>query len=113
MNTDSKLLHGVSKYFNKETLKNIVAKEKSVDPETVEILGWDFGSACAKGDSQLSVVHRVKVKSKISKQSKNEEIETNYVIKSIPKNAARKKMFRSDEFFYNEITFYNEVVIPD
>ncbi|XP_014214807.1 uncharacterized protein LOC106643981 [Copidosoma floridanum] len=105
MNKDLSLLKGVSVYFTEETLRSVVAKEKNVDPKVVEILGWDFGRANAKGDSHLSVVQRVKIKSKVN----DNETEMSYIVKSFPQNIGRKKTFRSEEFFYNEITFYNEV----
>ena len=39
-----------------------------------------------------------------------EEIEVNVVIKSIPKNVARRLTFRSKDFFTNEANFYNIVL---
>ena len=106
MNKDLNLLKEVSSYFTEETLKNIVAKENNVSVDNVEIFDWDFGEASAKGDSYLSVVNRVEVRSKV----KNEISVMKLVVKSLPNNIGRRKTFRSVEFFHNEIIFYTKVI---
>lgn len=105
MSRDKNLLEGVSKYFTEKTLQNIVAKVHNEDPQNCEILSWDFGNASAKGDSYLSTVDRITIKSKVMGIEKEVKI----VVKSIPNNVGRRKTYRSDEFFRNEINFYTEV----
>lgn len=47
----------------------------------------------------------------IDGERKNEDtFQINTVIKSIPKNVGRRKTFRSDDFFRNEINFYEHVL---
>lgn len=105
MGKDQCLLKSVSDFFTEETLKEIVAKDKNLDPAQIKIDSWDFGAATGKGDNYLSEVSKVLVVSRL----KNEVFYTKIVVKSLPKNPGRRKTFRSAEFFRNEIIFYSEV----
>lgn len=108
MAKDKSLLESVSKYFTESSLANIVAKSLNEDAKNVTILSWDFDNeSVKKGDSYLSTVDRVTIKSKI----KNQEKETKIFVKSLPNNLVRRKTFRSVEFFHNEIMFYAKVII--
>lgn len=98
------LLEDVSKYFTEETLKEIMAM--MCDGKNIEVLGWDFGDASAKGDSYLSTVNKIKVSGKVD----GEEKQVSIVVKSLPNNMGRRRTYRSAEFFYNEITFYTKVI---
>lgn len=40
----------------------------------------------------------------------SDKFQINTIIKSIPKNVGRRKTFRSDDFFRNEINFYEHVI---
>ncbi|KAJ8664999.1 hypothetical protein QAD02_006661 [Eretmocerus hayati] len=105
MSKDQSLLESVSKFFTESTLADIVAKVFEVNSKDVRVLSWDFGNASGKGDSYLSTVDRVIIKSNV----KNEEKEVKLVVKSLPNNMGRRKTYRSAEFFHNEILFYTEI----
>lgn len=100
-------LKRVSIYFTEDTLKSIVATERSISPSRIEIFSWNFGDASAKGDGYMSVVDRVTIQSKIN----GKIIETRIIVKSLPQNIGRRVTFRSVEFFDTEIIFYTEVII--
>ena len=103
---DINILKQISKYFNEETLKIIVAKEKNIDKNGIEILYWSVEKISGKGDNYLSVVNRLHVKSKINNLT---NAETRLIVKSLPENIFTRKLLRSTEYFYNEIIFYTEV----
>lgn len=104
MAKDLKLLSGVSKYFTEETLREVL--RKSSGENEVTVTGWSFKPLLTKGDSYLAQVDRITVNGKAG----GKDIEIKLVVKSLPKNLGRRKTFRSVEFFYNEITFYKEVI---
>lgn len=106
MSQNKDLLMEVSDHFTEKNLRDILAKKNGGKSEDVRVLSWDFGAASAKGDSYLSTVSRICVKGEI----KGKSIEVKLVVKSLPKNLGRRKTFRSPDFFYNEITFYEEVI---
>lgn len=43
-------------------------------------------------------------------RANGETFQIDTVIKSIPKNIGRRKTFRSDDFFRNEINFYEHIM---
>ncbi|CAH0598422.1 unnamed protein product [Chrysodeixis includens] len=68
---------------------------------------WEYVSDTGKGDSYLSEVIRIRL------HGTDRRFKPNYVqviLKSIPKNVARRLTFRSAEFFKNEIGFYEKVL---
>ncbi|XP_048508443.1 uncharacterized protein LOC105689818 isoform X1 [Athalia rosae] len=103
MSKDKNLLWGVSDLFTEKTLEDILSK--ICKEKDVKVLSWDFGEASNKGDGYLSTVNRVKVKG----EANGKPIETSLVVKSLPRNIARRKSFRSAEFFRNEIAFYVDI----
>lgn len=105
MSKDKSLLESVSKYFTENTLQNIVAKVCKEDIENIEVISWDFGNASKVGDSYLGKIDRIVIKSRV----KDEVKEVRIVVKSLPNNIGRRKTYRLDEFFHNEIIFYSEV----
>ncbi|XP_033222887.1 uncharacterized protein LOC117176730 [Belonocnema kinseyi] len=106
MSRNMDLLNSVSDSFTEKTLEDILAKATKDEGQDVRILSWDFGEASAKGDSYLSTVSRILVKGEVN----GKPTEVKLVVKSLPKNLGRRKTFRSADFFYNEITFYEEVI---
>lgn len=105
MSRNIDLLISVSDSFTEKILEDILAKATKEKAKDVKILSWDFGEASAKGDSYLSTVSRILVKGEVNGKS----TEVKLVVKSLPRNLGRRKTFRSADFFYNEITFYEEV----
>ncbi|XP_026316199.1 uncharacterized protein LOC113227478 [Hyposmocoma kahamanoa] len=73
-----------------------------------KVIYFQYVGETGKGDSYLSEVMRIKI------HGKNHNGESKYVqviLKTIPKSLSRRLTFRSDEFFRNEINFY-EIVLP-
>ncbi|KAG8362511.1 uncharacterized LOC105273030 [Fopius arisanus] len=104
MGKDIELLNGVSKFFTEQLLEEVLAKK--FGEKDVEVTGWEFGEASAKGDSYLSEVDRVVINGKI--KGKPESVKV--VVKSFPSNLGRRNTFRSNVFFKNEILFYTRIV---
>uniref|UniRef100_U5ET49 Putative juvenile hormone-inducible protein n=1 Tax=Corethrella appendiculata TaxID=1370023 RepID=U5ET49_9DIPT len=95
-------LSEISEKFTEENLNEIIRK---IGGE--KFTKWEFAPGFKKGDSYLSEVYRVIVEG----ENKNgDKIKTSVVVKSIPKNAGWRTTFRSADFFYNEIIFYNEIL---
>ena len=107
MSKNCELLKNLSDCLTEEVLQDIVRKEKNLGSQNVEIISWDFGEANAKGDSYLSVVSKIHIKSRVNDNLQDTKI----VVKSLPRNSSRKKTFRSTEFFYTETMFYSEVYL--
>ncbi|XP_076764267.1 uncharacterized protein LOC143431430 isoform X2 [Xylocopa sonorina] len=101
---DYSKLKEVSDCFTEETLKNILNTVHN--GKEINVSGWDFGEANAKGDNYLSTVNKIKVTGTID----GKQVEVNIVVKSLPKNIGRRKTYRSSEFFQNEIAFYTKVI---
>ncbi|OXU17970.1 hypothetical protein TSAR_008842 [Trichomalopsis sarcophagae] len=102
---DFDLLKKVSAYFDENTLRKIVAEEKSINKSDIEILSWNFEKISGKGDNYLSVVDRLFIKSRAQQKT----LETRIIVKSMPENVFRRKLLRSAEYFRNEIIFYTEI----
>ncbi|GBP54760.1 hypothetical protein EVAR_90044_1 [Eumeta japonica] len=73
----------------------------------MEFTHWEYVGDTAKGDSYLSELIRIKIH---GKDKNGETCFVQVVLKSIPKSVSRRLTFRSDEFFRNEINFYNYVL---
>lgn len=101
------ILQKISPYFTEEVLKKIVAKEKNVSPDSVEIVSCNFSERRNKGDSYLSVISRLILVSKV----KGELSDTKIFVKSFPECIGARKTLRCSDFFRNEIAFYDEVSI--
>lgn len=69
---------------------------------------YKFGKGFKKGDSYLSKVFRLSVFG--VNEDNGSPVEVNLIVKSMPDNVARRKLFRSRDFFRNEINFYKYVV---
>lgn len=93
----------ISSKFSEENFKNILSK--ATNNVNVSLTGWKFEAGSAKGDNYLSVVHRVQ----IDGLADGKKIQTKVIIKTLPRNVATRKTFRSAEFFENEINFYSKV----
>ena len=105
MSKDIKLLKQISDYFTEETLRSIIAKEKYVDQNCIELVAWAFEDINDKADNYLSMVNKLHLKSKINSIPS----ETRLIVKSLSKNPFKRKVLRNAEYFYNEITFYTKV----
>ncbi|CAH2058366.1 unnamed protein product, partial [Iphiclides podalirius] len=75
--------------------------------DSVTFTHWEYVSDTGKGDSYLSEVIRIRVHG-VATNGTDKHIQV--VLKTIPKNVCRRLTFRSDEFFKNEIAFYERVL---
>ncbi|CAK1589825.1 unnamed protein product [Parnassius mnemosyne] len=75
--------------------------------EDISFTHWEYVSDTGKGDSYLSEVIRIKIFGR-TKDGAGKHVQV--VLKTIPKNTCRRLTFRSDEFFRNEIAFYERVL---
>lgn len=73
----------------------------------VKYTDYEHLGETGKGDSYLSDMFRLKI---YGKTEDDEKLCVQVVLKTIPKNIARRKTFRSSEFFANEINFYAHVL---
>ena len=96
-------LRDVSDKFTEEVLVDVL--RKACDGKKVQLTDWNFGEGFAKGDSYLSTVNKGILYGVVDGQ----QVQVNFVVKSIPKNVGRRKTFRSEDFFSNEIIFYTKV----
>lgn len=101
---DYSKLKGVSDYFTEQSLQDILCMLRN--GKNAEILSWDFGEASAKGDSYLSTVNKIKITGIVDGKQEQASI----VVKSLPKNIGRRRTYRSEEFFRNEIIFYTKII---
>ncbi|XP_050458494.1 uncharacterized protein LOC126855135 isoform X2 [Cataglyphis hispanica] len=100
-------LNEVSDKFTEEVLTDILCK--AYNGKKVQLTDWNFGERFAKGDSYLSTVNKGKLYGIIDGDPQ-QNVQVNFVVKSIPKNIGRRKTFRSADFFRNEILFYTQIV---
>lgn len=102
--TDQSLLASVSAKFTEASLKNILVKltgDKGAVPTA-----WNVEPACGKGDNYLSVVHRVTIDGIVH----GKPVQHQVIVKAIPTNKTRNKIFRSKDYFVNETAFYTKVI---
>ncbi|XP_049881316.1 uncharacterized protein LOC126377561 isoform X2 [Pectinophora gossypiella] len=76
--------------------------------EEVSFTHWEYVGDTGKGDAYLSELIRIKIHG-TNKDGTSKHVQV--VLKYIPKNTCRRLTFRSDEFFRNEINFYN-IILP-
>ncbi|XP_045762649.1 uncharacterized protein LOC123865577 isoform X2 [Maniola jurtina] len=74
--------------------------------EPMTFTHWEYVGGMGKGDSFLSEVIRIKIYGDSNGTSKYVQV----VLKNIPKNVCRRLTYRNDEFFRNEINFYQKVI---
>ncbi|XP_055637425.1 uncharacterized protein LOC129776066 isoform X2 [Toxorhynchites rutilus septentrionalis] len=100
-------LEDVSPLFTEVVLDDII-RAKGGNKCT----SWQFDDGgFGKGDSYLSEVFRISLEDNTCcKDESGSPLKVKLVVKSIPKNVGRRKTFRSDNFFQNEINFYNIVM---
>ncbi|KAH8304721.1 hypothetical protein KR044_007259 [Drosophila immigrans] len=97
------------------TLADISAKftEATLD-EIIHSIGgtrhtsYEFGAGGKKGDSYLSRVFRLCVYG--VKEPEGKQLKVNVIVKGMPANLHRRRLFRSVDFFRNEIAFYTSVI---
>ncbi|XP_020292443.1 uncharacterized protein LOC109859025 isoform X2 [Pseudomyrmex gracilis] len=100
-------LSEVSDKFTDETLTDILCKANN--GIKVQLTDWSFGDGFTKGDNYLSTVNKGTIYGVVDGDPK-QNVQVNFVVKSIPKNVGRRKTFKSAEFFRHEIAFYTQVV---
>ncbi|ALC49638.1 CG2004 [Drosophila busckii] len=93
----------ISICFNEEILDEII-REAGGSKHT----SYKFGEGGKKGDSYLSRVFRLCVYG--IKEPEGREMEVNIIVKGMPDNIHRRRLFRSADFFRNEINFYTKVI---
>ncbi|XP_055840577.1 uncharacterized protein LOC129908231 isoform X2 [Episyrphus balteatus] len=96
-------LSEISKFFTEKSLDEIIIKAGGTKHTS-----FKFGKGFKKGDSYLSKVFRLCVYGEHETLKTKQEI--NLIIKSMPDNLARRKLFRSADFFRNEIYYYTKVI---
>lgn len=96
-------LDSISPNLKEEHLHEIIKKFGGV-----KYTSWAFeGNAGKKGDGYLSEVYKVVI---TGEDDKGNSFNVHVIIKTSPKVVARRKTFRSADFFRNEINFYNCVI---
>lgn len=96
-------LRDISTKFTEATLDEIVCRAGGTKHTS-----YKFGQGFKKGDSYLSKVFRLSISG--VNEGNGSPVEVNVIVKSMPDNLARRKLFRSQDFFRNEINFYKYVV---
>lgn len=96
-------LSDISKFFTEKSLDDIIVKAGGTN-----YTSYKFGKSFKKGDSYLSKVFRLCVFGENKTLGTKQEV--NLIIKSMPENLARRKLFRSADFFRNEIYYYEKVI---
>ncbi|XP_044728830.1 uncharacterized protein LOC123292300 [Chrysoperla carnea] len=105
---DIEFLKAISIKFTNDILCDVLKNYAETD--NVQLKGINLGANnFKKGDSYLSTLNRFTVIGTVKDSSGDRVIEAPVVVKSIPKNIARRKTFRSNEFFETEINFYTKV----
>ncbi|XP_017885864.1 uncharacterized protein LOC108628456 [Ceratina calcarata] len=102
-NKDYAKLKEVGKYFTEETLRTAL---QTVHGKEAIVLSWECNTRDATGDSYLSTIYKIKVNGTVN----GKEVQVSMVVKCLPENLARRKTFRNQEFFSNEIAFYTKVI---
>ncbi|KAL9872723.1 uncharacterized protein ACN427_010863 isoform 2-T2 [Glossina fuscipes fuscipes] len=95
-------LTDISKEFTEITLTEIIKKAGGSI-----YTSYKFGKTFKKGDSYLSKVFRLSV---YGLNEDNGTVEVHLIVKAMPQNMARRAVFRSADFFRNEINFYTYVI---
>ncbi|KOB70161.1 putative Juvenile hormone-inducible protein, partial [Operophtera brumata] len=74
--------------------------------QPVTFTHWEYISETGKGDSYLSQLIRIKIHGEAGTGPTHLQV----ILKNIPKSLSRRLTYRSDEFFKNEINFYEKVL---
>ncbi|CAG9135702.1 hypothetical protein JYU34_020286 [Plutella xylostella] len=76
--------------------------------EDLKFTHWEYVSVPGKGDSYMSEVIKIKIHGKNPKTAVPKHVQV--ILKTIPKGLCRRLTLRSDQFFENEIRFYQDVL---
>ncbi|CAH0403474.1 unnamed protein product [Chilo suppressalis] len=106
MSQDFKHLSNVSPLLTDDSLSEALTEWFQ---ESIVFTHWEYVSETNKGDSYLSELMRIRI---YGTNQNNDLKQVQVILKSIPKSLSRRLTFRSDEFFKNEINFY-EKVLPE
>ncbi|EDW26488.1 GL13040 [Drosophila persimilis] len=99
-------LGDISAKFSEATLDEIFQKAGGT-----KYTSYKFGPSGKKGDAYLSRVFRITIFGvKAGQDGKDVELEVNTIVKAMPDNLHRRRLFRSVIFFRNEIHFYTKVI---
>ncbi|GLV44667.1 uncharacterized protein CBL_20578 [Carabus blaptoides fortunei] len=95
--------------FDESVLVKILKKSTGLhDVRVNEVKVKD--SATNKGDSYLSTIVRFTIEGTVKDDDwRSTNVTCPVLVKTLPKNIARQKSFRSTDFFRNEVIFYNDV----
>jgi len=96
----------ISPKFDEALLLDILKNSVDGDCDEVTVDGVDFGAAQKKGDAYLSTVTRFTVNFTYKNGNKKKKSSLPLIAKSLPTNIARRKTFRSVDFFKTEVAFY-------
>ncbi|KAI5643443.1 ecdysteroid kinase domain-containing protein [Phthorimaea operculella] len=102
---DYKTLTSASEVLTNEFLSTSLSKWFK---EEVKFTHWEHVGKTGEGDSYLSELMRIKIYG-CTKNGDSRHVQV--ILKNIPKNVCRRLTYRSDEFFKNEISFYDNVLL--
>ncbi|KAH8287027.1 hypothetical protein KR054_000748 [Drosophila jambulina] len=96
----------ISAKFSESTLDEIIQNVGGTRHTS-----YKFGPSGKKGDAYLSRVFRITIYG-VKKEDNGEEtpLEVSVIVKAMPDNLHRRRLFRSVMFFRNEIHFYTKVI---
>ncbi|KAJ2942598.1 hypothetical protein O0L34_g2065 [Tuta absoluta] len=101
---DCKTLTSASEILTNEFISKALSKWFDED---VKFTHWQHVGALSEGDSYLSELMRIKI---YGRTNDGDIRDVQVILKNIPKNVCRRLTYRSDEFFKNEINFYDTVL---
>ncbi|KAG7296509.1 hypothetical protein JYU34_020287 [Plutella xylostella] len=76
--------------------------------EDCQFTHWEYVKGTGAGDSYMSELMCIKIHGKNPKTDNPKHVQV--ILKSIPKGLCRRLTFRSNQFFENEIRFYEDVL---
>ncbi|KAH8275950.1 hypothetical protein KR018_001900 [Drosophila ironensis] len=95
----------ISAKFSEATLDEIIRKAGGTKHTS-----YKFGPSGKKGDAYLSRVFRITIYGVKESDQGEQELQVNVIVKAMPDNLHRRRLFRSVVFFRNEIHFYTKVI---
>ncbi|EFA02417.1 uncharacterized protein LOC663797 [Tribolium castaneum] len=99
----------ISPKFTQQVINDIIKKKSGLSDICVKKI--ELGASSKKGDSYLSNICRFTINATGKTQEGHQEsISIPVIVKYLPKNIARRKTYRSTDFFENEIIFYEKIL---
>ncbi|KAH8303498.1 hypothetical protein KR059_012678 [Drosophila kikkawai] len=95
----------ISAKFSESTLDEIIRNVGGTHHTS-----YKFGPSGKKGDAYLSRVFRITIYGVKEDNGEEKPLEVSVIVKAMPDNLHRRRLFRSVIFFRNEIHFYTKVI---